>query len=301
MIDLAAEADAFVSAFAEPHRVFSRRVIEASRNLKVIGWTGVAFEHIDLDAATERGVYVTYQDSQCPTVADQAFGLILCAARRLIAASEAVRSGRWETEGLFFNLSFVGRDVHHQTLGIVGLGRIGTGVARRARGFDMRILYFDTIRREDLEKELAAVAVPFETLLKESDYISCCLPLNSSTTRLFGRKEFALMKPTCTFVNTGRGAVVDTEALYDALRNRQIEMAALDVIDPEPIPSDHPILKLDNLILVPHIAGVTRETRQRLHVAVAQDTVQVLCGFRPLKLLNPEVLAVRPLPAPGGV
>jgi glyoxylate reductase len=167
------------------------------------------------------------------------------------------------------------------------MGRIGTGVARRARGFDMRVLYYDLNRRPDVEAELGVVPVSFETLLKESDFISCHLPLNDTTRRLFGKREFAMMKPTCTFVNTGRGGVVDTEALYQALRERRIEMAALDVIDPEPLPADHPILELENLVLVPRMA---------LHIAVAEDTKRVLHGFQPRKLLNREVLARRPLP-----
>ncbi len=296
MVELASGADAFVGTFAEPNRVFSARVISAAKNLQVIGWNGVGFDHIDLDAATEHGVYVTYVDVQCPTVADQAFTLILCAAKRLLPACNAVREGRWEKEGIFFNLDFIGRDVHHTTLGIAGLGRIGAEVARRGKGFSMRILYFDAIRRNDLEEELGVIPVPFETLLRESDYIVCSLPLTPQTFRLFDRKAFRLMKPTCILVNTSRGGCIDTEALCDALGSRQIEMAALDVIDPEPLPANHPILKLDNLILAPHIAGLTRETRSRQHVWVAQDTVRVLEGFRPLKLLNPDVLKVRPLP-----
>jgi len=296
IIEWAASADAFVSTWAEPHRIFSRRVIEACTNLKVIGWVGLGFDHIDLDAATERGVYVTYLDVQCPTVADHTFALILCAARRLFHAYDAVKAGRWEREGYFFLLNFVGRNVHHQTLGIVGLGRIGGAVAKRAKGFDMKIIYYDEMRRADLENELGVIPVSLETLLRDADIISCNLPLTPTTRKLFGTKEFGLMKPTCTFVNTGRGAVVDTDALYEALRTRRIEMAALDVVDPEPLPSDHPLLKLDNVVIVPHMAGATFETRLAQHIAVAEDTVRVLNGVRPVKLLNPEVLTRRFLP-----
>ena len=296
MIELASTADAVVSPFAEPNRVFSAQVIEASRNLKVIGWNGVGFDHIDLDAATERGVYVTYVDVQCPTVADQAFALMLCAAKRLIPAHEAVRQGRWEKEDIFFNLEFVGTDVHHKTIGIAGLGRIGEGVARRAKGFDMTVIYYDQIRRESLEKELGVMPVSFETLLRDSDFISCNLPLTQQTRYIFNENAFSKMKRTCVFVNTSRGACVDTDALCEVLRTKQIEFAALDVIDPEPLPSNHPILQLENVIVVPHIAGITRETRSRQHVLVAEDTSRVLNGFAPLKLLNPDVFKVRPLP-----
>jgi glyoxylate reductase len=296
MVEMASGADAFVGTFAEPNRVFSARVIAAAEKLKVIGWNGLSYEHIDLDAATQRGIYVTYVDISCPLVADHAFALILCAARRIIPANEAVREGRWEREGIFFNLNFLGTDVHHKTLGIVGLGRIGGGVAKRANGFDMRVLYYDQGKREDLEREFGVRPVSLEVLLRESDFIVCGLPLTPQTRKLFNKKAFQTMKRTCIFVNVSRGGCVDTDALYEALHTRQIEMAALDVIDPEPIPSDHPILKLDNLILSPHIAGLSGECRSQAHIWVAQDVVRVLNGFRPLRIHNLDVLKVRPLP-----
>lgn len=301
MIRFASDADAMVSTFAEPYKVFSRRVIAAARNLKVIGWLGISAEHIDVDAATERGIYITYNDIQCPSVSDIAMGLLICAARRIIPAYEAVREGGWEREGYFFLMNFMGQRVHNKTLGIVGLGRTGSGVAKRAKGFDMKILYYDLVRRKDLEEELGIIPVSFESLVRESDFISCHLPLTDRTRNLFGAKEFAMMKRTCIFVNCGRGACVDTAALYEALRVKQIEIAALDVIEPEPLPSNHPILKLDNLILVPHIAGLARETRVEQSVEVAQETHRVLRGYRPKKLMNLEVLKVRPLPPEPGV
>jgi glyoxylate reductase len=276
--------------------VFSARVIEASRNLKVIAWNGLGYDHIDPDAATQRGVYVTYVDLHCATVSDHAFALLIAAARRIVPAANAVRAGRWEEGGTYVNMEFVGTDVHHQTIGIVGLGRFGGGLARRAVGFAMQILYFDQIRREELERQLGAIPTDFDTLLARSDFVCCCLSLSETTRHFFDHTAFAKMKRSAIFVNITRGACVNTDALYEALRQRQIQMAALDVIEPEPLPTHHAILQLDNLLLVPHMAGLTRETRSRAHIAVATDAVRVLEGYRPSLVLNPGVEAIRPLP-----
>ena len=297
MIQLGSEVDAFISPFAEPFQIFSRRVIEAASNLKVIGWVGAGFEHIDLDAATARGVYVTYNDIQCAAVADQVMALLLCAAKRVVPSYEAVRNGEWQAKGYKLYREFIASDVHHKTIGIAGLGRIGAGVARRARGFDMRILYYDAVPHTDLERELGVRRVDLETLLRESDFVSCNLPLNVDTSRIFDASAFSMMKPTSIFVNTSRGKCVDTEALYEALKSGRIEMAALDVIDPEPFPADHPLLRLPNFILVPHNAAITRETREQQHIEAVEETLRVLEGYRPRKLINPQVLTVRPLPA----
>lgn len=298
MIEIAKRLNpaAFLGTFAEPNRVFSRRVIEAAPNLKVIAWNGLSHEHIDLAAASEHGIYVTYVDIHCPAVSDHAFALLTAAARRIVPAVEAVRAGRWEREGIFFNIEFTGTNIHGRTIGIVGLGRIGAGVAKRATGFDMNILYCDPVRRPEIEKQTGAHYVPFETLLAESDFVCCCVPLNPATRHMFGRRAFGLMKKTAMFINVSRGGAVDTEALHEALAGGLIEMAALDVIEPEPFPSSHPLLKLTNIILVPHMAGLSRETRRESHIVVAKDAVSVLQGYRPALLLNPDVVDVRPLP-----
>lgn len=298
MIDIATtlNPDAYVDTFAEPHRIFSARVIQASPNLKVIAWNGVGYDHIDLEAAAQRGVYVTYVDLHCATVSDHAFALLIAAARRIVPAANAVRAGRWEREGTYINVEFVGTNVHHKTIGIVGLGRIGGGLARRAAGFDMQILYFDQVRREELERQLGAIQTDFDTLLARSDYVCCCLSLSETTRNIFDSAAFAKMKPSAIFVNITRGACVNTDALYESLHQRRIQMAALDVIAPEPLPTDHPILQLDNVLLVPHMAGLTRETRLQAHIAVATDALRVLQGYRPSLILNLAVETVRPLP-----
>jgi glyoxylate reductase len=288
--------DAYVGTFAEPHRVFSARVIEASKRLQVIAWNGLGYDHIDPDAATARGIYVTYVEFHCATVSDHAFALMICAARKIVPAAQAVKAGEWERQGTFFNMNFVGTNIHNRTLGIVGLGRVGGGLARRAFGFDMRILYCDEVPRTALEAQLGVERVSFDDLLRQSDFVCCCVPLTAGTQRMFDATAFAKMQPSAMFVNVTRGACVDTDALYAALRDRRIEFAALDVIEPEPLPTDHPILRLDNVLLAPHIAGLTRETRSQAHIITATDCVRVLQGYRPQLVLNPAVEKVRPLP-----
>ena len=292
--------DAFVSPWAEPNRIFSREVLEVAKNLKVIGWVGVAFEHFDLDAATERGVYCTFlkdfaEKRLAPNIADDAMAMMLCAARKLHLADRYVKEGKWVTGGIYNALVFMGAKVTGSTMGIIGLGRIGGEVARRAKGFNMNILYYDVQRREDLERELGARKVSLEELLRQSDFVCIHCPLNKETEKLIGKKELALMKKTAILESNSRGKVIDSDAIYEALKNGVIGAAALDVFEPTPIPHNHPILKLDNVVLTPHIAGAVGEGMLEQAVSVAEDVVKVLTGHRPANLLNPEVLKVRPL------
>jgi glyoxylate reductase len=293
--------DGFISTWAEPNRVFSREVIEVAENLKVIGWVGAGFDHFDLDAATEKGVYCTFlkdivEKWIAPTIADEAMALMLCAARKLHLADRYVREGKWVTGGIYNALVFMGAKVTGTTIGIIGIGRIGGEVARRAKGFNMNILYYDVQRREDLERELGAKKVSLEELLRQSDFVCVHCPHNKETEKLVGKKELALMKKTAILEANARGPIIDTEALYEALKNGVIAGAALDVTDPEPIPPDHPILKLDNVVIAPHIAGAVQGMIHDQAVSVAESVVTVLTGHRPANLLNPEVLKVRPFP-----
>ena len=295
------DPDGFISTWAEPNRVFSREVLEAAQNLKVIGWVGVAFEHFDLDVATERGVYCTFlkdfaEKRHGPNVADGAFALLLCAARKLHLADRYVKGGKWITGGIYNGLVLMGAKINSKTIGIVGMGRIGGEVAKRAKGFNMNILYCDVRRREDLEKELGAKKVSLEELLRQSDFVCLHTPHNKETEKLIGKKELASMKKTAILESNGRGKVIDSDALYEALKNGVIAGAALDVFEPTPIPLDHPILKLDNVLLAPHIAGAVIEGVREQAISAAEDVVSVLSGHQPHDLLNPEVLKVRPLP-----
>jgi glyoxylate reductase len=188
-------------------------------------------------------------------------------------------------------MTLLGQDVHHATLGIVGLGRIGAEVAKRGRGFDMKVTYYDTVRRPDIENELAIKFADLNTLLAESDFVTIHAPLQAETYHLIGEQQFKLMKKTAILVNTARGPIVDPKALYQRLRDGQIAYAALDVTEPEPIPLDDPLLTLDNIIIVPHIASASVATRTRMAMMAVHNLFVGLKGERPRHLVNPSALA----------
>lgn len=275
--------------------VMDREAIQAASRLQVIGRHGVGYENIDLEAAADRGVYVTFTPVHTPTVADTAFVLLMAAARRIAEADRFVKSGKWAVGGEWVAWQHMGLDVHHKTIGIIGCGRIGAGVARRAHGFDMRILYHDEVERPEVEAETGAKKVPLDHLLQESDFVSVNCALTERTRGLLGAKQFALMKPTAVVVNTARGPIIDQPALVEALRNRRIAAAGLDVFIEEPIPPGDPLLQLDNVVLLPHIGSAALDMRRKMAVTVAEDVVRVLSGKQPTYLLNPRVREVRPL------
>lgn len=275
--------------------VMDHEAIELAPRLKVIGRHGVGYDNIDLQAATRGGIYVTFTPVLAPTMADTTFALLISAARRIAEADHFVKNGGWTIGGEWVPWKFMGFDMHHKTLGIIGCGRVGGGVARRAKGFDMRILYFDEVAQPEVEKETGAVRVGLEELLRESDLVAVNCSLNEKTRGLIGQKQFALMKPTAVFVNTARGPIVDQTALLEALKTKRIAAAGLDVFIEEPIPLEDPILKLDNVILLPHIGSATLENRRKMGTTVAQDVVSVLTGKQPTYLLNSQVREVRPL------
>jgi glyoxylate reductase len=210
----------------------------------------------------------------------------MAAARRIGEAIDYVRQGRWQTWGLTLLL---GQSVYGATLGIVGLGRIGQALARRARGFDMKVLYYDTSRQPEAEAELGVEYRALEDLLRESDFVSLHVGLTEETRGLMNTHRFALMKPTAILVNTSRGPVVDPEALYEALQEGQIAYAALDVTDPEPLPADHKLLTLPNLIVTPHIASATVTSRNLMAARAVQNLVAGLRGEQLPYCVNPEV------------
>jgi lactate dehydrogenase-like 2-hydroxyacid dehydrogenase len=275
--------------------VMDKEAIGIAKNMKVIGRHGVGYENIDLEAAADRGVYVTFTPVHTPTVADTAFVLLMAAARRIAEADRFVKSGKWTVGGEWVAWQHMGLDVHHKTIGIIGCGRIGAGVARRAHGFDMRILYHDEVERPEVEAETGAKKVPLDHLLQESDFVSVNCALNERTRGLLGAKQFALMKPTAVVINTARGPIVDQKALVEALRSRRIAAAGLDVFIEEPIPPGDPLLHLDNVVLLPHIGSAALDMRRKMAVTVAEDVVRVLTGKQPTYLLNPRVREVRPL------
>jgi len=263
-------------------------LLDRAPRLRVVSNYAVGYDNIDVPAATARGVVVTHTPGVLTeTVADFAMALILAAARRLVEADRYTRAGRWRS---WEPMLFLGQDVHGATLGLVGLGRIGSAVARRAKGFAMRILYYDVVRRADLEAELGLEYRPLEEVLREADFVSIHTPLTPETRHLIGREQLRMMKPTAVLVNTARGPIVDTRALAEALRERWIWGAALDVFEQEPVEPDHPLLVLDNVIVAPHIASASTETRTQMALMAAENLLAVLEGRRPPNPVNPEVL-----------
>ncbi len=261
-----------------------RDVLAQLTGIGLISNVAVGYDNIDLEVATERGILVTNTPGiLTDTTADLAFALMLAAARRIPEGHEYIRAGRWKRWTIDL---MIGRDVHHRTLGILGMGRIGQAVARRAAGFSMRILYHDPVRvSPELERELNAEFVTKERLLRESDFVSIHVPLSEETRHAIGEAELRMMKPEAVLVNTTRGAVVDEAALVRALKDHWITAAGLDVFEQEP--RVHPgLLECSNAVLVPHIGSASVETRTRMSVMAAENAVAALTGRRPPNLLN---------------
>lgn len=257
----------------------------AGERLKVISNYAVGFDNIDVDAATARGIAVgNTPGALTDATADFAFALLMSAARRIPEGERFVRAGKWKTWG---PMLLLGVDVWGATLGLVGFGRIGRAMARRAAGFDMRVLYYDPHAKPD--PQLRATPVDFETLLAESDFISLHTPLTPDTRNLIDAEALSRMKPTAVLVNTSRGPVVDMDALYEALRDKRIFAAALDVTDPEPLPVTHPLLTLENLVIAPHIASASVAARGNMAWMAANNLIAGLKGERLPHCVNPQV------------
>lgn len=256
--------------------------------VRVIANVAVGFDNVDLAAATRCKILVTNTpDVLTDTTADLTFALLLAAARRIVEGHHFVHSGKWRRWAIDL---LAGHDVHHKTLGIFGMGRIGQAVARRAGGFSMRVLYHDARRApEAIERELALEFVDKDRLLEESDFISLHVPLCDSTRHLIGAAELGKMKSSAIIVNTSRGPVIDEAALADALSRRVIAGAGLDVFEKEP--QVHPLLlELENVVLAPHIGSASIDTRRKMSLLAAENAIAALKGQRPPNLLNPEVL-----------
>ncbi|MBU2598859.1 MAG: D-glycerate dehydrogenase [Actinobacteria bacterium] len=263
-------------------------VIDSGRNLRIIANYAVGYNNIDVSAATKRKIPVTNTPGVLTdTTADMAWALIFAIARRVVEADKFTREGMYKGWG---PMMFLGGDIYRKTLGIVGLGRIGKSVAKRAKGFDMRVLYFDAFRADEkVEKELSIKYVSLEELLKESDFVSIHVPLLPSTHHLIGEKELLMMKKTAYLINNSRGPVIDEEALVKALRDKEIAGAALDVFENEPEISPG-LADLENVVLTPHISSASIETRTKMAVIAAENLLAGLKGIRPPNIVNPEVL-----------
>ena len=269
-------------------RVDDELLDAAGPQLKVVSNYAVGFDNVDVPACTRRGIPVGNTPGVLTeTTADLAWALLMAAARRLPEGDRYVRAGRWRAWG---PLLLLGPDVHGSVLGVVGFGRIGQAVARRAQGFGMRIVYHDLRRADEaVEREFGATFVPLEELLAQADFVSLHVNLTPETRHLMNAERLGWMKPSAVLVNTSRGPVIDQRALYEALRDGVLWAAALDVTDPEPIPLDDPLLTLDNCLVVPHIASASRATRGKMAEMAAANLLAGLRGERLPTPVNPEV------------
>lgn len=261
-------------------------LMDAAPKLKVVSNYAVGFNNVDTAAATKRGIRVGNTPGVLTeATADIAVTLMLAAARRLGESTQDAREGRWKT---WDPLGWLGQDLVGRTLGIVGMGRIGYALAKKLHhGWNMKVLYSDVNPRADVEKDLKATRVDLDTLLRESDFVSVHTDLNPDTKGLFNKDKFAKMKPTAVFVNTARGPIVDQVALAEALRNKTIFAAGLDVTDPEPLPPDHELLHLPNCVVAPHIASATVHTRNEMARICAENLIAGLTGKPMPACVNP--------------
>ncbi|MEK5040106.1 2-hydroxyacid dehydrogenase [Sporosarcina sp. FSL K6-3457] len=271
-----AEADALWSVLADS---IDREVLLAGTKLKIVANMAVGYNNIDLEVAKERGIIVTNTPGVLTeTTADLTFGLLLATARRLMEAENDIRTGNWTS---WSPMGYTGMDVGGATLGIIGMGRIGEAVARRAKGFDMRILYHNRSRKMDAEVEHGFEYVELGTLLEEADFVVILAPYTPETAGLIGARELGLMKKTAVLINVARGAIVDETALYESLKNGDIWAAGLDVFAVEPVPQDNPLLTLPNVTVLPHIGSASIATRLGMMGLNAQAITDVLEGREP--------------------
>jgi glyoxylate reductase len=264
-------------------------LMDAAPKLRVISNYAVGFDNVDVPAATERGIPVGNTPGVLTdTTADLSFALLMAAARMISPGVDFVRAGNWRT---WDPMLLRGRDVHHATLGLVGLGRIGTEMGKRGRGFDMKVIYASRNRHPEAERDLGFDYRELDDLLREADFVSLHTPLTAQTRHLINQRTLELMKPTAILINTARGPIVDSDALYEALSRRQIWAAGLDVTDPEPLPADHKLLTLGNCLVVPHIGSASLASRDAMAVLAAENLIAGLDGKPLTASPNPEVQA----------
>ncbi|KMJ58839.1 2-ketogluconate reductase [Bacillus sp. LL01] len=272
----AQKADALLTMLSDK---VDKELLAQSQNLKVVANLAVGYDNIDVEAASNKGILIcNTPDVLTETTADLTFALLLATARRITEAQEYVKEGQWQSWSPFL---LAGADVHHKTIGIVGMGKIGQAVAKRAIGFGMEVLYHNRNRHLEAEQEVGASYRTFDQLLEQSDYVVCLTPLTESTQHLFDKDAFKHMKNTAFFINVGRGQVVDEEALIEALQQNEIAGAGLDVFYQEPIGEDHPLLQLPQVVAIPHIGSASVETRTTMMNLCRDNIMAVLEGEKP--------------------
>lgn len=270
---------------------FDASVINGVPNLKVVSVYGVGVDNVDLAACTARGIPVGHTPGVVTeATADSGLALMLASSRRILQGDAYVRAGKWETWSPTLMIS---NDVYGKTLGMVGLGRIGQAIARRAKGFDMTILYHTRTPKPEAERELGAIHTPLDDLLARADFVMVIVPLTDETRHMINASAFSKMKKSATLINVARGGVVDHAALYDALSKGTIKAAAVDVTEPEPLPKDSPLLSLENFLVAPHVATGTWECREMMTDLAVANLLAAMRG-EPLKACaNLAALAAR--------
>jgi len=287
---LAADADGILTTIMD--RV-DAELLDAAPNLRVISQLAVGLDNVDVAEATRRGIPVGYTPGVlAKATADLAFALLLSAARRTSESERWVRAGGWEIQ--FHPTHWLGQDVHEACLGILGMGQIGREIARRAGGFDMDIVYHSRTRYPDVEAEYGVRYAEFNELLAQADFVVLSVPLTQETHHLISGPQLALMKPSSILINVSRGPVVDSRALYTALKEGWIYAAGLDVTDPEPIPADDPLLTLENVVISPHVGSASLASRGAMCMLAARNLVAGLEGKPLAQCANPEVYESQP-------
>lgn len=262
-------------------------VMEAAPNLKVISNMAVGYNNINVNEATKRGILVTNTPGVLTeTTADLTFALLMATARRLVEASSYLREGNWQT---WSPMQLTGMDIFGATLGIIGFGRIGQAVARRAKGFQMEVMYYNRSRKREAEEEIGATYADFKTVLTKSDFICLLLPYSPEVHHLISKNEFSFMKKTAVLINTARGGIVDEEALYHALKNKEIWAAGLDVFEKEPVDLSHPLLALSNVVTLPHIGSASIATRMKMAQLAADNLHNALSNRGAVMKVNDPV------------
>ncbi|WP_026688478.1 2-hydroxyacid dehydrogenase [Alteribacter aurantiacus] len=263
-----------------------RDLLESAPHLRVVSNMAVGYDNIDIEAATELGILVcNTPDILTDTTADLTFALLMSVARRIPEGASYLAGGKWKEWAPFL---LAGSDVHHKTIGIVGMGRIGAAVAKRATGFDMNILYHNRSRNREAEGQTGARYVDFDELVQESDFVVCLAPLTDETKGMFTYNVFKQMKKSAFFINASRGGLVDERGLAYALDEKLIAGAGLDVFQEEPISSEHPLLSFSNVVALPHIGSASVETRNSMALLASRNIAHVIKGYRPKALVNKE-------------
>jgi len=261
-----------------------REVIENAPKLKVIANMAVGFNNIDIQTAAEKGIVVTNTPGVLTeTTADLTFALLMATARRVVEASDYLRNGEWKT---WSPMQLSGQDIHGTTLGIIGMGGIGQALVKRAKGFDMNVIYYNRSRKPALEKDMGIQYMELKELLRKSDYISILIPYSSEVHHLIGEKELKLMKKSAILINTARGGIVDEAALCHALKTGEIWAAGLDVFEEEPVNLESPLLALPNVVTLPHIGSASEKTRLKMADLAAENLIRVLNGEKALTQVN---------------